>query len=110
MVPQLAPLLAKMSTHVVESRFTAAEALDFFNKHLGQLPEHLQASPVVLEPSFEVLRDPELYWSILSPDNLCIWQEYRVPPRSWIQRLLTWFGRNRMAWNLLRLVRRFLYI
>ncbi len=109
-VPQLAPLFARMSTHVVEQRFTATEALSFFDMNLTRLPEQIEASPVVLEPGFEVLRDPDLYWSILSANDRLVWREYRVPPRSWIQRLLTWFARNRTAWKLLRSVRRFLYI
>ncbi len=82
----------------------------FFDKHLAGLPEQIEASPVVLEPGFEVLHDPDLYWSILGLEDRRIWREYRVPPRSWVQRLLTWFVRNARAWKLLRSVRRLLYI
>lgn len=64
MVPQLAPFFARMITHVVEQRFTAAEVLALFDEHLAKLPDQTLGAPVVLNPSFEALHDPELYRSI----------------------------------------------
>ena len=46
-----------MTTHVVGERFTAAEALSFYEGHLSQLPGNLLVHPLTLSLSFEPLLD-----------------------------------------------------
>ena len=110
MVPALAPLFAMVTTHVVGERFTAAEALSFYKEHLSQLQEDLLAHPLTLSLSFEPLRDPDVYWSLLAPQDRQRWQLYRVPPKSWSRRLLTRVVESDLGWRLVRAVRRVLNI
>ena len=99
-----------MTTHVVSQRFTAVEALSFYNEHFSGLPDDLLAHPLTLCMGFEPLRDPEVYWSRLSPQDLLRWQSFRVPPNSWDERLLRWILRSTLAWKLVAPIRRMLNI
>ena len=110
MVPALAPLFAMMTTHVVGERFRAAEALSFYKEHLSQLPEVLLTHPLTLSLSFEPLRDPDVYWSLLAPQDRQRWQLYRVPPRSLGQRFLARVVESDLGWTLVRAVRRMLNV
>ncbi len=109
-MPQLAPLFAQMTTHSIDQRFTAAEALAFFQDHFGNLPDNVLATPVVLTLNFEPLNDPEVYWSLLSAEDSERWEGFRVPRRSWFQRLLQRVAETQVGWRLLRAVRRLLHI
>ena len=99
-----------MTTHVVTQRFTAAEALSFYNEHLSQLSDHVLARRLTLSPGFEQLRDPDLYWSLLTPQDRQRWQAYRVGPRSWGHRLLAWIAEKDMGWKVLRAARHLLNV
>ncbi len=109
-VPQLAPLFARMTTHVVDQRFTAGEALSFFDKHLTQVPDQVLASPVALQPWFQALRQPDLYWSLLNPDDRSLWSDYRVAPRPWYREMLLKLARTTAGWKVLWSVRHALRI
>ncbi|KAI1794188.1 hypothetical protein LXA43DRAFT_998166, partial [Ganoderma leucocontextum] len=78
-LPQLAPLFARMTTHVVDGRFTASEALAFFQDHFGDLPDDVLATRLVLSPSFEPLVDPEVYWSLLNAEDSERWKGFSCP-------------------------------
>ena len=111
MVPQLAPLFARMTTHVVNQRFTAGEALSFFDKHLTRLSEPLLASPVAPRPPcFEALRQPDLYWSHLTAEDRRLWSDHKVPPRPWYRKLLLKLASTELGWRVLWSVRRTLHI
>lgn len=105
MVPQLAPLFARMTTHVVEHRFTANEALSFFERHLTQVSEDALASPISPAFNFEALRQPDVYWSLLSPDDCRFWSDYQVPPRSWHKAMLLNLAQMTVGWRVLWFVR-----
>ncbi|TBU48608.1 hypothetical protein BD309DRAFT_949131 [Dichomitus squalens] len=107
-VPELAPLFARMTTHIIDQRFTAAEALSFYNEHLSRLPDDLLAHPLTLFTSFEPLCDPDVYWSLLSSEDRGRWHAFRVPPRSWGHRLLAWIAETDLGWKILRAARRML--
>ncbi|KAI0363265.1 hypothetical protein BV20DRAFT_169915 [Pilatotrama ljubarskyi] len=91
-VPLLAPLFAKMSTHVIDDRFDAREALDFFSQIEAGLPLEVLDEGVVLQPDFDPLDDPNLCWSRLTHEFHAAWQIYRPPPLSWITHLLRWIA------------------
>ncbi|KAK0445394.1 kinase-like domain-containing protein [Armillaria borealis] len=77
--PCLAPLLDMMVTHDYKRRFTASEALKFFEDMYPLLPEEqLQAFPPML-PHPE---DHETFdrWKDLPPDLTKRWASYREPP------------------------------
>ncbi|PBK77789.1 hypothetical protein ARMSODRAFT_1077465 [Armillaria solidipes] len=77
--PFLAPLLDMMVTHDYKRRFTASEALKFFEDMYPLLPEEqLQAFPPML-PHPE---DHETFdkWKDLPPDLTKRWASYREPP------------------------------
>ncbi|TBU25143.1 hypothetical protein BD311DRAFT_670288 [Dichomitus squalens] len=109
-VPQLAPLFSRMTTHVINERFTAAEALSFYDENLSRLPDDLLAHPLALSTGFEQLWDPDVYWSLLAPQDRQRWQLYRVPPRSWGQQLLAWVVETEMGWRIIRGLRRILNV
>ncbi len=109
-MPEFAALFARMTTHVVDRRFTAAEALAFFQDHFGDLSDDVLATHLVLMPSIEPLKDPEEYWSLLGAEDSERWKGFRVPKRSWTQRLLQWVEETAVGWKLLRAVRGVLHI
>ncbi|KAI0780213.1 kinase-like domain-containing protein [Fomes fomentarius] len=104
-VPCLAALCAKMTTYVVEERFTAAEALSFYNDHMSGLPDEQLHSTVILDPSLEPLRNPELYWRLLIPEDRHAWTAFRAPQESWGRRILRWMADTEIGWQVLRFMR-----
>ncbi|KAL1942080.1 hypothetical protein VTO73DRAFT_6610 [Trametes versicolor] len=76
-VPPLAPLFARMTTHVIDQRFTASEALVFYDEHLAHLSEVVLETGIVAEPSFEPLNYPDLYWKQLGTGDRERWSQYR---------------------------------
>ncbi|KAI0355650.1 hypothetical protein OH77DRAFT_1424591 [Trametes cingulata] len=93
-VPTMAPLFARMTTHAVEQRFTALEALKFCRTHLEGLPDEVTRRKVVLKDSFDPLGDPDKYWQLLGPEDEARWSGYRVPARPLGQRVLIWFAES----------------
>ncbi|KAI0359430.1 hypothetical protein OH77DRAFT_1395217, partial [Trametes cingulata] len=98
-VPSMAPLFARMTTHAVEQRFTALEALGFYRTHLEGLPDEVTRRRVVLKDSFDPLEDPDKYWQLLGPEDEARWHEYRprhvfslLVPLSIMDRLTTRHG------------------
>ena len=110
MIPPLAALCAKMTTHEVEQHFTAEEALSFYAEHLSWLPEEQLRSPVALNPSFEPLRHPDNYRLRLSADDRELWKACRVPRKSWGRRLLNRITETEVGWKVVSFVRRTLKI
>ncbi|KAI0780017.1 kinase-like domain-containing protein [Fomes fomentarius] len=103
--PCLAALCAKMTTYVVEERFTAAEALSFYNDRMLALPDEQLDSTVMLKPCYKPLSDPELYWSLLTPEDRHAWRAYRAPQESWGRRFLRWMADTEIGWRFLLFMR-----
>ncbi|SJL04409.1 uncharacterized protein ARMOST_07775 [Armillaria ostoyae] len=85
--PFLAPLLDMMVTHDYKRRFTASEALKFFEDMYPLLPEEqLQAFPPMLSHP----EDHETFdrWKGLPPDLTRRWASYREPPLPRFTRIL----------------------
>ena len=105
-VPPLAPLLARMTTHIVEERFSASESLQFYHSHLGSLPEDVLSRDAVIRTGFEPVNDPNIYWQLLSPEYQDRWSHYRVPPRSLRLKFLLWITSFRYGWEIVHFFRR----
>ncbi|KAL1942060.1 hypothetical protein VTO73DRAFT_6590 [Trametes versicolor] len=89
-VPLLAPMLGKMTTHIFEERWTAEDALAFFNEILAGLSPAALDSSVVCQYDYDTLDNPDIYWNQLTPELQLKWKAYRPSPRSWTRRVLRW--------------------
>ncbi|PPQ78844.1 hypothetical protein CVT25_010630 [Psilocybe cyanescens] len=86
-LPILAPLLDRMTTWDLERRFTASEALHFFEERLSEITKDQ------LQLQVDKDTDPQYYdeydrWTGLSPDFVEKWKAYRTPPLPWHMRFL----------------------
>ncbi|KAH9895166.1 hypothetical protein C8Q73DRAFT_644721 [Cubamyces lactineus] len=108
--PFLAALFSRMTTHVIDDRFTAAEALAFVHEIEGALPPDVLDSAVNLKPDCDVLDHPERYWSRLHPDDQIKWQSHRPPPLSWTTRIMRWISTTELGCRIVPFVRRSLGI
>ncbi|KAI0630179.1 kinase-like domain-containing protein [Trametes polyzona] len=107
-VPMLAPLFGKMTTHIVDDRFTAAEALEFFRRIEAEVsPETLQSS-VTLQPDYQRMHDPKLYWCRTSPEFRSLWESHFPPPHTWRFRLFRWIASTPNGFQILAFTRRIL--
>ncbi|PPR07269.1 hypothetical protein CVT26_012429 [Gymnopilus dilepis] len=88
-VPFLAPLLDKMTTRILGNRFTASEALDYFNKMYAQLTDAELQQPV-REKESEDFAPYYLYdrWASVPPDFAQNWAHFKEPPIPWTTRAL----------------------
>ncbi|KAI0675122.1 kinase-like domain-containing protein [Trametes maxima] len=109
-VPTLAPLLAGMTTHVIERRFTASEALDFYREHLGQLPEETLATRVATSAEWDGMNDPDVYWRLLTPEHQDRWSHLRVPRKPWKHKVLERIASIPYGWQVLHALRCWLHV
>jgi len=84
--PFLAPFLDRMITRDVAKRFTAREALNFFE----DFSSRLSTSELYEEPSLPSYLNPETYnrWAGLSEDFIQQWSLYREPELPWTTKFL----------------------
>ncbi|KAF9000479.1 hypothetical protein BDQ17DRAFT_1245556 [Cyathus striatus] len=78
-IPMFAPLIDKMITRNIGDRFTAPEALQFFEKMRSQLTEAQLSAP------FSDVEDSQIYetrdhWKGLPDDFVKQWAHYKAPP------------------------------
>ncbi|KAG6848737.1 hypothetical protein H0H93_014543 [Arthromyces matolae] len=107
-VPMLAPFLDKMTTRNIPGRFTAAEALEFFEQHVLDSPVVLGLGIPISRPIDRPLKHYDEYnrWKHLDPSFVQQWGTFREPPiprhtmylrrlceSSWGLRLVTWIRR-----------------
>ncbi|KAF8870677.1 hypothetical protein BD779DRAFT_519485 [Infundibulicybe gibba] len=103
-IPLLAPLLDRMTTHVVEHRFTAAEA----HKFCVAIKEGLSVAELnaALPPEASAVSTwPTDRWAQLSPEFVRAWSSHREIPPPFHLRLLEWITHWDPAFRFLRLVR-----
>ncbi|KAL1942065.1 hypothetical protein VTO73DRAFT_6595 [Trametes versicolor] len=108
-IPLLAPLLGKMTTHVIDERWSAEEAFAFFSDIQASLTLDVLESSVTLQPNFDIIGTPDLYWNQLSPEFRSSWRTHRPPPVSWLTRALRWAGTTEIGWTIIKAVRRHLH-
>ena len=109
-VPALAALFDRMTTHVVDDRFTAQEAYQFFQATTTQLPDDVRKTPVSLLLNFDGMTDAGVYWSKLSASDQTVWGRHRTPPIPWWMHMLGSIVQYDYGFKLVSLVRRILRI
>ncbi|KAH9847133.1 hypothetical protein C2E23DRAFT_742365, partial [Lenzites betulinus] len=110
-VPLLAPLLGKMTTHVVRDRFTAEEALAFLTEIRASLPPEIIDVLIEHDADFDCIMDPNRYWSQLPLEFQSRWKTHRRPlPVHWLPRLLRWICGTVTGYAMVARVRRCLKI
>ena len=107
-VPALVVLFDRMTTHVMDDRFTAEEAYDFFRDSTHRLPEDTLKTRLELVIGFDAMADSDVYWSKLSPPLQKTWARYRTPPLPWWAYLLDRVLSYKLGWRLVVFVRRVL--
>ena len=90
-VPALAALFDAMTTHVQSRRFTAAEALQFYNTQVATVPSAVLDSVVEPHLDWSAMVNSDVYWSKLSPELQASWSHFRTPPCSIWSDILNWF-------------------
>ncbi|KDR82383.1 hypothetical protein GALMADRAFT_237664 [Galerina marginata CBS 339.88] len=90
-LPLLAPLLDKMTTRHLHDRFTASEALQFFEEMRSQLTADEIAGDFIPEQGNSL--DQYLYfeydkWKHVPPKFATKWASYREPPVPWTTKIL----------------------
>ncbi|KAF9563614.1 hypothetical protein CPC08DRAFT_721564 [Agrocybe pediades] len=90
LLPVLAPFFDMLTTHKLRQRFTAAEALAFFEDFYGDLSEEELQKKV---PEWDGIVQPRPYydsdrWASVPPDLAKKWAMYKEPPLPWKTRLL----------------------
>ncbi|KAF8890482.1 kinase-like domain-containing protein [Infundibulicybe gibba] len=108
-IPLLAPLLDRMTTHVVEHRFTASNALEFCEFIMENLPQSELKKVLPRKPTDGYPRVVDR-WEKLPVDFARAWSAYRETPLSYRIHILRWIGDWQLGWRLLRWVRRTLRI
>ncbi|RDX44624.1 hypothetical protein OH76DRAFT_1359251 [Lentinus brumalis] len=109
-IPEFATLFDQMTTHVIHDRFTASEALAYFDQAVSRLPDHTLQSQIVLDIDSDWEWDYEekakRYWSFIPFELAATWVEYRTSPSSLETRFLRYIFGYRVGRYLLRYVRR----
>ena len=107
-MPALAALFDRMTTHVVNDRFTAEEAYDFFRDNTNHLPHDTLKTHLELRIGFDAMADNDVYWSKLSPQLQEAWARHRAPPLPWWAFLLDRILSYKLGWRIVTFVRRVL--
>ena len=105
-MPALAALFDRMTTHVLDDRFTAEEAYQFFQATTTHLPDDVRKTPVSLLLNFDGMIDAGAYWSKLSASDQMVWGRHRTPPIPWWMRMLGSIVQYDYGFNFVSLVRR----
>ncbi|KAI0363342.1 hypothetical protein BV20DRAFT_958483, partial [Pilatotrama ljubarskyi] len=82
-IPLLAPLFDRMTTHILAERFTAEEALVFLDNITAQVSEDASSAPVILKVDWSTCDDSGNYWYYTPPGFIELWSHYRTPQHGW---------------------------
>ncbi|KAF9018075.1 hypothetical protein BDZ89DRAFT_1074198 [Hymenopellis radicata] len=99
--PILAPLIDGMVTWDVRARFTAEEALQFFEQHVSHLDENLLHT-VPREYDFNEYDR----WSELPPEFVRTWVHLRIPPEPITRKILRYMCQYRICDMVVQWIRR----
>ena len=103
--PLLAPLFDKMTTSVVSQRFTAEDALSFFEYAVSQLSDEERHSTFTLDQNSMMLGQTGTYWTLLPASFHARWKGYKSPPLHWGMRVLHHVTEWDITWRVARFVR-----
>ncbi|OJT06791.1 hypothetical protein TRAPUB_2356 [Trametes pubescens] len=110
LIPLLAPLISRMTTHVIDDQWSAEEAFVFFSDILAGLSPDTLDSCVSLSWDRGPIDNPDLYWSRLSPEFQSSWNTHRSPPISLFTRALRWANTTDIGYSIVSFIRRYLQI
>lgn len=102
----MAPLIAGMTTTDIPRRFTAHDALQFFNDHRAELsPDQLNSCLLPKDdiPGKIDYMDP---WEGLDDKYVCKWTRYRSPPPSLFTRFLRYICQTSRGHAIVARIRR----
>ncbi|KAI0645512.1 hypothetical protein C8Q79DRAFT_697473 [Trametes meyenii] len=108
-MPLLAPLFDRMTTHNLTRRFTAEEALAFLDYAWSQLPESAHDACLSSEARKDHQIQHGMHWSLTPPGFEDQWSHYKTPPYGWAARILDRaLVQIPQAWPLVTFVRKML--
>ncbi|KDR82382.1 hypothetical protein GALMADRAFT_57318, partial [Galerina marginata CBS 339.88] len=108
-IPLLAPLLDKMTARDLDRRFTASEALRFFEDMTSQLSQsELEVQTPQRERGEQLSYDLYDRWSRVPADFARKWEIYKEPPLPWTTKVLCWLCERRWGHYIVAIIRRFL--
>jgi hypothetical protein len=103
----LAPFLDKMVTRNIPSRFSAAEALQFFETILPEIPEDVMN---LKYPAKSVVSGYEWdRWEGLPADFIKQWEAFREPPVPFSTSVLRWIRSFRYMGHVVPAIRLFFF-
>ncbi|PPQ80617.1 hypothetical protein CVT25_001646, partial [Psilocybe cyanescens] len=95
-LPMLAPLLDKMTTWDLNSRFTASEALQFFEERMAELSDE-QLQVIFWDERLRIPYNEYDRWEGLPICFVERWKAYRVAPLPWHMRFLRSLCQRRLG-------------
>jgi hypothetical protein len=84
----LAPFLDRMTTRNIPLRFSASEALQFFEKFVPDIPKNVMG--LQFQRGSKVLYDNWDRWEGLPYDFIEKWKDFREPPIPYSTSVLRW--------------------
>jgi hypothetical protein len=106
-IPMLAPFLDKMVTRNIPLRFSATEALQFFETFLLEIPENVMNHVL---PKKSVVSGYEWdRWEGLPLEFIKRWESYREPPLPLSTSVLRWICSFQRMMFIVPAVRRFFF-
>lgn len=107
-LPMLAPLLDKMTTWDLNSRFTASEALQFFEERMAELSDE-QLQVIFWDERLRIPYNEYDRWEGLPICFVERWKAYRVAPLPWHMRFLRSLCQRRYFYYIVPKTRMFFY-
>jgi hypothetical protein len=105
----LAPFLDRMTTRNIPKRFSAAEALEFFESFLPEIPADILNGSYWTDPGGGAVYDVYDRWKDLSPGFIKKWEAYREPPIPLRTAFLRWLCSYNPMFHVVPAVRLFFY-
>ena len=109
-VPFLAPLFDKMTSHAVAERFSAEEALHFIERAKSEIPDTDLHTAFIGTKNAWDMGFNGTYWNLLSPQFRARWVSYVSPPRTFGDKVVDVIAWSEMASDALCFTRRILRI
>ncbi|PPQ83767.1 hypothetical protein CVT25_000116 [Psilocybe cyanescens] len=107
-LPLLAPLLDMMTTWDLDCRFTASEALRFFEERLSEVPEEdlqINVSNDIPGEYYMICNR----WENIPPDFAERWKAYKTPPIPWHLKTLRFINEHSINYNIIPQTRLFFF-
>ncbi|PPQ82539.1 hypothetical protein CVT25_007148 [Psilocybe cyanescens] len=104
-LPLLAPLLDMMTTWDLERRFTASEALQFFEERLSEISEDDLSFKFFFDTCIDQRYNEYNRWENVPPEFAERWKAYKVSPIPWRLKMLRFIYRHSRNGHILPMIR-----